>query len=781
MKKITNLLYAALVAVISAGFVSCEDTAPVYEPGKQDLKDCQGVYFPTQEAAGDHTLDPTAAKEVKVVVMRSEAEDSITVPVEAIAKIDGVVVDADSIFTIPEVKFEDGQTEDTITITFPNVETAVKYELTLEVTDPKYASLFGSNPVSLSFSVFCVEWKWIGVDADGNQTAVATEEEAATVSFTEGWWDESFDDAKIKFYEVNGMRNYVAYREGGIWNEGLGLELNFVMNTKADGEGKYAIDVKRQYLGFDYATQTCIPEASAAAPVYFYDWYNYFITDGYSDANPTWADANDFYTKHGGSYPRSYYDGMGGYYFNLKYHVPAAGGGWTPDLYDVVAIVNGVLRQDFTTIISVGETVEGVVPVKFAMGKDVASVKYTVLEGEVTDKVAKAYSDSIIADTEGIYASVTPDSLLGAAVGLELAKSGVYTLVAVPFDADSVAQEPAKDVTFLAIPFTYVAAADAEDYAAVVTLGVENTSAMYAKDGYTDVNSFEFYIYGEDLVEVKYGLLTTEEYVVNPDSCNALVATKGKAFNDSVLALVNGVGMSDLMVGLKALTSYTMVVWASNGYNSTFATAEYSTSGLPLEEVGTGTYTYTCMFTDTVAVPGYSMYKDPNVEDTYKIAGWYDIAGASNIDFTFTWDGDSTVKVVNGQWIGIGDFYAGELSDLAGQVMNPSYYDAETKTFYFGIGYYVGNKFAGYGYETFTLDAEEAEGDAEATAARQLRSMSTSSLTAPWNTREMATFGPQIAGKAMARGMAKKAEFTAKYIAVPEKSMKLSNKKIVVE
>ena len=41
--------------------------------------------------------------------------------------------------------------------------------------------------------------------------------------------------------------------------------------------------------------------------------------------------------------------------------------------------------------------------------------------------------------------------------------------------------------------------------------------------------------------------------------------------------------------------------------------------------------------------------------------------------------------------------------------MNPSYYDAETKTFYFGIGYYVGNKFAGYGYETFTLDEEQAE------------------------------------------------------------------------
>ena len=776
MKKITNLLYAALVAVISAGFVSCEDTAPVYEPGKQDLKDCQGVYFPTQEAAGDHTLDPTAAKEVKVVVMRSEAEGEIVVPVEAIAKVDGVVVDADSIFTIPEVKFEDGQTEDTITIAFPNVETAVKYELTLEVTDPKYASLFGSNPVSLSFSVFCVEWKWIGVDADGNQTAVATEEEAATVSFTEGWWAESFDDAKIKFYEVNGMRNYVAYREGGIWNEGLGIELNFVMNTKADGEGKYAIDVKRQYLGFDYATQTCIPEASAAAPVYFYDWYNYFITDGYSDANPTWADANDFYTKHGGSYPRSYYDGMGGYYFNLKYHVPAAGGGWTPALYDVVAIVNGVLRLDFTTYASVGETVEGVAPVIFSMGKDVACVKYAVLEGEATDKVAAAYCDSIIADTLSYYAVVTPESPV---VGLELAKSGVYTLVAVPFDADGVAQQPAKDEDFLAVPFTYVAAAEADDYAAVVTLGVEPTSAVYAKDGYTDVNSFQFYIYGENIVEAKVGVFTTEDYAVNPDSCNAIVVAEGGVLTEEELALVNGVGLVDMVNGLKPLTSYTIVLWANNGYRSTAVAAEYTTNGLAFELLGTGTYTYTCMFSEPLADPGYGFYKNPNYENTYLITNWF-----YGVDFTFTWNGDSVVNVpdqFSGYVSQYGDVNVMELSDYVGKEMSPSYYDAETKTFYFGVVYYCAAGEFGYGYETFTLDAEDAEGDAEVAAVRQLRGMNTSSLNTQWGAREMPTFGPKVAGLAVARATIKAVDFKVKSVEVANKSMKISNKKIVVE
>lgn len=772
MKKITNLLYAAFVAVLSVGFISCEETAPVYEPGSQDLEGCYGIYFPTQAAAGEHTLDPTAAKEIKVVVMRQNAEDSITVPVNAVATIDGVPVAVDSIFNVPAVVFEDGQLEDTITITFPNVETAVKYGLTLEVTDPAYASLFGSNPVSLSFSIFCVEWKYVAVDEDGNQSFVTDESKAATVSFTQIFWEDAPNDVKIKYYEVGGVLHCVAYRDGAsFWPKtDVPVEFNFTMKAEPNGEGKYDIEVKKQYMGWDY---------DAGVSVYFYDVYNFLINDGgYAGA---WANADDFYAKNGASNPRCYYDGMGGYYFNLKYGVPALGEGMAfsgVPTYDVVGLVNGVLRLDFTTRVNVGETVDGVAPVTFTMAKDVACVKYTILEGEVTDKVAKAYCDSIISDTISRYDVATPEN---ATVALELAASGVYTLVAVPFDAEGVAQQPAKDVNYLAVPFTYVAKDEADKYAAVVTLGVEKTSAMYAKDGYTDVNSFEFYLYGENLVEAKYELLPTEEYAVNPDSCNALVAAKGKAFNDSILALVNGVGMSDLMVGLKANTSYTMIVWASNGYNSTFATAEYTTSGLPLELVGTGTYTYTCMFGgEAIPISGYSMYKDPNVKNTYKITNWYDLAGASNIDFTFTWDGDSTVKVVNGQWIGIGDYYAGELSDLVGQVMKPSYYDAETKTFYFGIGYYVGNQLKGYGYETFTLDAEDAEGGEEA-AVRGRRSIINATLNTQWGVRAVKPVGPQIAGMAVERTTSKTVEFTAKAMEKVQISKTISKQKFVVK
>ena len=85
MKKLNNIFRIALAAVLSVGFASCEETAPVYEPGSSDLAGCYGVYFPTQEAAKDHTLDPTAAKEIEITVMRQNPEGDITVPVNVVA------------------------------------------------------------------------------------------------------------------------------------------------------------------------------------------------------------------------------------------------------------------------------------------------------------------------------------------------------------------------------------------------------------------------------------------------------------------------------------------------------------------------------------------------------------------------------------------------------------------------------------------------------------------------------------------------------------------------
>ena len=77
MKKIFNI-FLTLAAVASLA-VSCKQEEP-YEPGPQDLDGCYGVFFPSQEATGAHTYDPTMATETEILVSRKVSDDAITVP-----------------------------------------------------------------------------------------------------------------------------------------------------------------------------------------------------------------------------------------------------------------------------------------------------------------------------------------------------------------------------------------------------------------------------------------------------------------------------------------------------------------------------------------------------------------------------------------------------------------------------------------------------------------------------------------------------------------------------
>lgn len=123
------------------------------------------------------------------------------------------------------------------------------------------------------------------------------------------------------------------------------------------------------------------------------------------------------------------------------------------------------------------------------------------------------------------------------------------------------------------------------------------------------------------------------------------------------------------------------------------------------EWLSTGTYVYTNFFQGTD--PRLNLYRDLNNENTYIIENWL-----TGIDFTFVWDGDAAVYVPNqntGYPHSLGDVYVMSVDEYAGQEIAPSYYDAETRTFYFGVVYYLeGEGVFGYGYETFILDETRA-------------------------------------------------------------------------
>ena len=124
------------------------------------------------------------------------------------------------------------------------------------------------------------------------------------------------------------------------------------------------------------------------------------------------------------------------------------------------------------------------------------------------------------------------------------------------------------------------------------------------------------------------------------------------------------------------------------------------------EAIGTGVYTHS-IFASGTQGNVISRHRDDATQ--YRLSNW----GIGGSDFYFTWTEDGVIKVES-QPIGYvhssyGDVYVMSVDDYVGEETAPSYYDAETRTIYFGVVYYVSAGVFGYGYETFTLDEAQAE------------------------------------------------------------------------
>ena len=80
MKNIAKYLFAISAAAFT--FAACEKETEV-KPGEPELDGCYGVYFPVQDASGDHVFNPTQDPKIEITVARTNTEGAITVPVTA--------------------------------------------------------------------------------------------------------------------------------------------------------------------------------------------------------------------------------------------------------------------------------------------------------------------------------------------------------------------------------------------------------------------------------------------------------------------------------------------------------------------------------------------------------------------------------------------------------------------------------------------------------------------------------------------------------------------------
>ena len=555
MKKIFNI-FLTLAAVASLA-VSCKQEEP-YEPGPQDLDGCYGVFFPSQEATGAHTYDPTMATETEILVSRKVSDDAITVPYQ--------IIDPNNIFSCGEIHFDNGQSETTLTIDFSKAEIGVKYPLTVIIDDPQYASSYGDGAIAFDFSVFRVEWKLL-TDPDGKP---------ATVTFYETWWDE-IHECLIKYYEIGNMRTCVAYTEDpkeGVW--GMQTDFTFTWNTTTN-----KIDIPQNFMGWDYDDQGHPKaESECSSPVYVFDWYSYFFVTGQYT-----KDVEAFYEGNSANYPRSYYDPETGiFYFNVQFYIIGLGG-WTGNLFDTEGWVSGFTRVDYSIEAETDYSYEGEVPVYFTTGVDVAEIKYVAVEGELTATQAGNVVAAIIDGSQEGIESITDfeegEDENYASLALTFDKTGKYTVVAVSYDEAGEAKENAS------VTVNFIAAEDEEAYAVDMQIGAEAVPARYGVDPYT---TMAYWIAGSELTEVH--MIIAEESQI--DAALSAIRNAKYAVSEENLAKINEKGgLYTYATGLKAGTDYCLIVWGTNGSLDTVYGAYYSTPKLPYvwNKLGTGLYT----------------------------------------------------------------------------------------------------------------------------------------------------------------------------------------------
>ena len=694
MKTISNRIYAALAFLAFVCPTACVEEAPVYEAGEPDLEGCYGVYFPTQTS--EFALEPTDPTSVTITLARTVSKDDIIVPV--------VLTDTTGVFTVSDIVFEDGQSETTATLSFPTAKIGTNYAFYINIDDPEYASHYTANSTSLSVSVIREKWNDLG-KAEWRDDFFTTFFKVSNYEYKVEVQENANQKGLYRFKNVYGEA-YPKNKEG-YWDDSRDywIVINSTDSTK--------VYMSTQRTGCDWGY----------GEFYVSSMAGYYLAKGGEENEEK---AEEYYGSRTNGcikFPASsMLVAMADYESGNFYYANNSG------MFRV--ILPGGKDVDYTYSVTAELCKDGKVPVTFTLGEDITCMKYLVVEGGLDAREIQNAQDQVINSDKALTVEES------CTVEISCEKTGMYTVVAVAY-ADKVN----KGCTGVA--FGYVTPGEEEVNATVVTAGLELTS-RYEAAGYDKTNSVSFYVYGKDLVSVKLGILPTAELSedINDD------IEKLKVVSDENLELINGSGYSDIYKGLKALTDYTLIVWASNGYTSTVKTAEIATEGLPNVLLGTGDYTYAAGFltnddNSAYVDKGLEIFQNPNAANTYVIEHWcYDV------DLNFTYDSASgkiaipkqeTGATYSGLPIYIIEYnqwmeYVGATEEQIAKLGQESSYDAETGTISFAVAYVLFDSTGEYygafakGIDTFVL----ADGHKFPVASDGSQKSSVSKVTNPY-------------------------------------------------
>lgn len=546
----------ALLAMLPLGFVSCVDEVQRVE-GEPELDGCYKVYFPTQENSGALEFAPEDTPSVTFKIRREVENDDIVVPVKVISSEDGI-------FDVSEVSFNDGQTESTFTVSFPKAEIGNTYSCTVCVDDPQYASVYSQRSNFLSFSVVRVKWDLV-VGKDGSKKGLYRDDLFSSAYNLSG---EKFAEHEVSIYERSDKPGY--YKIENLY------DVPFMQTLF----GRPGVDLSSWFIG----PQVVYIDATDPNKVWI-PWteLNMLLSseDGAISFGSDVQENQIVLDQMGGAH--GYYGTLEDGVLTFPYRGLYIGFGGEIQAYannnDMFRLLfPGAKVVDYAVSVTAGFADNGVLPVSFTLGADVAKVKYDVYEGRLSAEDAAAKAREIAANSAAEFVTET------STVGIRLNATGVYTVVTANLDAAGTIQGSSN------VSFGYVAA---DDTVPVVVNAGLIVSDKYAQLGYTSENSVEFYIYGQELNRVYYGLYKSSDIQADAQAVLADLLKNGLASSEELEA-INGEGLSDLFIKLNSGTEYTLLVYAENDYDAVLIQKSAKTEGVvdPLQAVYTADDVY---------------------------------------------------------------------------------------------------------------------------------------------------------------------------------------------
>ena len=396
MKKF-NFIYLFLALVGVFALTSCEHQYADYTPGAQDAN--MGVYFPSTD--GFEVKAETTSVDVVVARLSTEAAAEVTVRAEDTT--------SSGLFTWPaSVSFVAGQSEATFTISFDGSKLEIGKEYAIRVQlDQAEASTYAASEAI--FKIMVPEpWKSLGkgtyrddflAPMYGGPSGVVVEVEVVQHELEPNRYRmvEPYSQAMCP-YIIGGVPEDMTYTGPGY--------VEFVVDEAGN------VEIPSSPLGFQLVVE------QGGSPQ---DMFLATLSAGKFQEGVFWFTTPKSIMWH---IP----DGRGNY-ANTQGLFALALPGYSIKDYSISAAYAGMVTES--------DNVTTSALLEFAVGSDVQSYKFTILDGNVVDA-----TDTIAAIVEGseditIY-EAEADEL---AWTLDLGAAGIYTVVAVPYADEAVVDE----------------------------------------------------------------------------------------------------------------------------------------------------------------------------------------------------------------------------------------------------------------------------------------------------------------------------------------------------